>query len=84
MAGGKWLVFQRPAEMGTSWVTLIENVPMGASPRDYLRQLTNLLEDTEVFPIIYVQVLQGNFSEGLLEVFDFRGCRLDVEKVRLV
>lgn len=78
-----WLVFQAPEETAPPCVTLVENLPIGASPRDYMRQLADLLEDTDDFPIIFIQVLQSNFSPGLLEVFDWTGSRVAVNKVRL-
>lgn len=81
--GGKWLVFQAPTEYGVHYVTIVEGIPMGASPRDYMTQLAQLLDNTEEFPVVYVQVLQGNFSEGLLEVFDHTGSRINFGKVTL-
>lgn len=80
---GRWLIYRAAGDFGGSAVTLVEGLPIGASPRDYLGQLATLLDDVAEYPILYVQVLQDNFSEGLLEVFDFTGSRVSVQKVKL-
>ena len=82
---GRWLVFQAPVEFQEPRVTLVENVPIGAAPKDYMRQLASILDDTEDFPITFVEVLNQPVAyTKLLEVFDYTGRRVQIERVKLL